>query len=98
MTDLAALWSANAVRWVDAKLTREKDFHAPAVKAVANKQTYREVEAHTGVPWAFTALTHYRETSQDFSRSIAQGVNAVLVFPKSAEVKLPSLAGVVISR
>jgi len=73
MTDLAALRSANAVRWMDAKLTREKDFHAPAMKAVANKQTYREIEAHTGVPWAFTALTHYRETSQDFSRSIAQG-------------------------
>jgi len=29
---------------------------------------------------------------------LLHAVNAVLVFPKSAEVKLPSLAGVVISR
>jgi len=73
MVDLAALRSANAARWAKARLTRGPEFEKFALKAVANNATYKEIEARTGVPWVFVAVTHYRESTQDFSKSLAQG-------------------------
>jgi len=73
MTDLAALRSANAARWAKARLTRGPEFEKYALKAVANKATYKEIEQRSGVPWVFVAVAHYRESSQDFSKSLAQG-------------------------
>jgi lysozyme family protein len=72
-TDLVALKALNIQRWNDAKLTRGPEFVAPATKAVANKSRYQSIETRTGVNWLFIAVSHYRESSQNFSRSLAQG-------------------------
>ena len=45
----------------------------PAKKAVTNKARYQAIEARTGVSWVFIAVTHYRESSQNFKMSLAQG-------------------------
>lgn len=73
MTDLATLKSANARRWANAKLLR--DFSAIARHLVAPhaKERYQAVSAKTGVPWAAIALIHERESSQDWTGSLAQG-------------------------
>lgn len=73
MTDLVALKTANAKRWAVAKLTRGPEFIPVAKRLVAAKARYQAVEARTGVPWPFIAVTHQRESSQDWSRSLAQG-------------------------
>jgi lysozyme family protein len=72
-TDLVALKALNIQRWNSAKLTRGPEFVAPATKAVANKSRYQSIETRTGVSWLFIAVSHYRESSQNFSRSLAQG-------------------------
>lgn len=71
MPDLTALTRANASRWSKAKLTR--DFTAIAKKLVGAKARYQAVEAKTGVPWWAIAVIHMRESSQSWSRSLAQG-------------------------
>jgi lysozyme family protein len=76
MADLNALTRANADRWSKAKLTREAEFTLPARVAVANKGRYLAIARAAGMPdiaWVFIAVSHYRESSQDFSRSLAQG-------------------------
>lgn len=76
MADLVALKALNSKRWAAAKLTRGPEFVKPANKAVANKATYLEIVDRCGMPtisWVFVAVTHMRESSQDFSRSLAQG-------------------------
>ncbi|HXO69812.1 MAG TPA: peptidoglycan-binding protein [Bradyrhizobium sp.] len=72
-TDLVALKALNIQRWNNAKLTRGPEFVAPATKAVANKSRYQSIETRTGVSWLFIAVSHYRESSQNFSKSLAQG-------------------------
>ncbi|MCP1850635.1 MULTISPECIES: hypothetical protein [unclassified Bradyrhizobium] len=37
------------------------------------KARYQAVEVKTGVPWAFISVAHERESSQDWSGSLAQG-------------------------
>lgn len=76
MADLNALTAANVKRWADAKLTRGPEFMKPAQKAVANKSSYLEIARRSGMPdisWVFIAASHYRESSQNFSDSLAQG-------------------------
>lgn len=76
MVDLNALTRANADRWSKAKLTREAEFTRPAKVAVANKGRYLAIARQAGMPdiaWVFIAVSHYRESSQDFSKSLAQG-------------------------
>ena len=73
MADLAALKQANAKRWANAKLTRGPEFVLVAKRLVAAKARYQAVEAKTGVPWSFIAVTHQRESSQNWERSLAQG-------------------------
>ncbi|WP_424630745.1 hypothetical protein [Bradyrhizobium sp. SYSU BS000235] len=75
MPDLALLQARNAARWHNAKLTRASEFGPVAVRLVAPpaKARYRAIEARTGVPWFFIAVAHQRESSQDWSRSLAQG-------------------------
>lgn len=73
MTDLVALKAANARRWANAKLTRGPEFTRPAQKAVANKVRYQDIERRTGVHWCFVAVSHYRESSQDFTKNLGQG-------------------------
>jgi lysozyme family protein len=73
MTDLIRLKEANIKRWATAKLTRGPEFLPVAKRLVAAKQRYLTVQARTGVPWPFIAVTHQRESSQNWARSLAQG-------------------------
>lgn len=73
MTDLNALTAANAKRWVNVRLTRSVAPIARRLVAPAAKARYQVVSAKTGVPWAVIAVIHQRESSQDWTRSLAQG-------------------------
>lgn len=75
MTDLNALKSANAKRWVSAKVTRTASFTTVAKHLAAPdaKARYLAVSAKTSVPWPFIAVAHERECSQDWTGSLAQG-------------------------
>jgi lysozyme family protein len=76
MTDLAALKSRNATRWSAARLTRGAELTKPAAKAVANKATYLSIARRARMPdiaWVFIAVSHYRESSQDFTKNLGQG-------------------------
>ncbi len=71
MVDVVTLKAANGKRWANARMTR--DFSAAAKRLVAAKTRYQAVEARTGVPWSIIAVIHERESSQNWSRSLAQG-------------------------
>lgn len=71
--DLAKLKEANIRRWNAAKLTRGPEFLPVAKRLVAAKQRYLTVAEKTGIPWPFIAVTHQRESSQNWSKSLAQG-------------------------
>lgn len=71
MPDLVALKSANERRWANARLTR--NFTGLAKALLAAKPRYQSVEAKTGVPWFVIGVIHERESSQNWSRSLAQG-------------------------
>lgn len=73
MADLVKLKDANVRRWNAAKLTRGPEFLPAAKRLVAAKSRYQAVEAKTGVPWPFIAVTHQRESSQNWNKSLAQG-------------------------
>jgi lysozyme family protein len=73
MADLVKLKADNVRRWNAAKLTRGPEFLPVAKRLVAAKQRYLTVSAKTGIPWPFIAVTHQRESSQNWSRSLAQG-------------------------
>jgi lysozyme family protein len=73
MTDLIKLKDANVRRWGAAKLTRGPEFRQFAAKAVANKARYQDVERRSGVHWVFVAVSHYRESTMDFTRQLGQG-------------------------
>lgn len=73
MSTVTGLLTANAARWKVAKLTRASEFGSVAKRLVAAKARYQAVAAKTGVPWFVIAVIHQRESSQNFSRSLAQG-------------------------
>jgi lysozyme family protein len=75
MADLIALKAANEKRWRNAKLLKPGTFTAIAKHLVSPdaKVRYQAVSAKTGVPWAFIAVAHERESSQGWSGSLAQG-------------------------
>ena len=69
----ATLAAANAARWSHATLLREAEFTTVAKRLIAAKARYAAVAERTGVPWFVIAVIHQRESSQDWSRSLAQG-------------------------
>jgi len=76
MTDLVALKAANAKRWANVRLTRGPEFIAPARRAVANKARYLAIPQRAKMPdigWVFIAVSHYRESAQDFTKNLGQG-------------------------
>ncbi|MCS3451917.1 lysozyme family protein [Bradyrhizobium elkanii] len=73
MTDLVALQAANANRWAKAKLTRNFTAVAKRLAAPEAKARYQAVSARTGVPWAFIAVAHEREASQNWNTQLGQG-------------------------
>jgi lysozyme family protein len=72
MTDLVALKAANEKRWAAAKLLKPGSFNAVAKHLVdpSAKARYRAVSAKTGVPWAFIAVAHEREASQNWNTQL----------------------------
>ena len=73
MVDLVALKAANANRWANARLTRNFSSVARHLVAPDARCRYQAVAARTGVPWAVIAVIHERESSQDWTGSLAQG-------------------------
>jgi len=73
VTDLAALKVANARRWAAARPTRNFGSIAKHLVDPAAKARYIAVSNRTEVPWWFIAVVHERESSQSWSRSLAQG-------------------------
>ena len=73
MADIAALRAANEKRWANARLTRSFTSIGRQLVSLRAKAKYQAVSARTGVPWAFIAVTHERECSQDWTGSLAQG-------------------------
>lgn len=71
MTDMINLASANARRFAAATVTR--NVSVLAHNLVGAKARYRAVEMRTGVPWFIIAVIHMRESSQNWTRSLAQG-------------------------
>lgn len=69
--DVPALRITNAKRWANVKPTR--NVVAIAKNLVVSKARYQAVEAKTGVPWYVIAVIHERESSQNWTRSLAQG-------------------------
>ncbi|MGJ5205549.1 hypothetical protein [Bradyrhizobium sp. HKCCYLR20261] len=68
MCDLKA---ENSRRWI--KTNRLRSFSSVARRLVAAKARYQAVSKVTGVPWPIIAVIHERESSQSWSRSLAQG-------------------------
>jgi lysozyme family protein len=73
MTHLVALKTANANRWASAKLTRNFSSVAKHLVTPEAKSRYQAVTARTDVPWFVIAVIHERESSQDWTGSLAQG-------------------------
>lgn len=75
MTNPVALKAANEQRWASAKVLKSATFTRIARHLVDpnSKRRYLTVSAKTGVPWAFIAVIHERECSQDWTGSLAQG-------------------------
>lgn len=73
MPSLSTLTAENIERWGRAKLTRGPEFLPVAKRLVAAKARYQDVEARTGVPWPFIAVTHERESSQNWNTQLGQG-------------------------
>lgn len=76
MTNLLALQELNAKRWSAAKLTRRTEFLKYAKVAVANKGRYISICNRSGmdeIAWVFVAVSHYRESTQNFSTNLGQG-------------------------
>ncbi len=71
MDIVKSLSRANGERWDKATLTDE--FGPAARRLVAAKARYHAIAKRTGVPWAIIAVIHERESSQNWSRSLAQG-------------------------
>lgn len=73
MANLKRLQELNTERWAKAKLTREPEFEIVSRRLVAAKARYQAVESKTNVPWFVIAVIHQRESSQNWTRSLAQG-------------------------
>lgn len=73
MTNIAALKARNDQRWAAASLTRAAEFKPVAKRLVAAKSRYQAVSGVSGVPWFVIAVIHQRESSQNWSKSLAQG-------------------------
>jgi lysozyme family protein len=75
MTDLAKLKAANQARWTACHVLPKWVTILDDVshRLVTAKPRYEDVEAKTGVPWSIIAVIHYRESSQSWTSSLAQG-------------------------
>jgi lysozyme family protein len=73
MTNIIALKALNAERWAKAKINRNFGRIPGDLVAPTAKVRYLAVSEKTGVPWPFIAVAHERESSQNWTASLAQG-------------------------
>jgi lysozyme family protein len=75
MPTFAAMSAGYRSLWAKAKVRSESQGAAEkaAKSIIANKARYQAVERKTGVPWFWIGATHYRESTFDWSKSLAQG-------------------------
>jgi lysozyme family protein len=66
-------WPLYARQWNAMYITRAATVRAAAKRLVAAKHRYVAIEKATAVPWWMVAIIHERESSQNWSRSLAQG-------------------------
>ena len=66
-------WPTYARQWDAMHITRLATVRAVAKRLHAAKDHYLKIEKATGVPWWMVAVIHERESSQNWSRSLAQG-------------------------
>lgn len=66
-------WPTYARQWDAMRVTRPATVRAVAKRLYAAKARYVKIERATGVPWWMVAVIHERESSQNWSRSLAQG-------------------------
>ena len=74
--NLIRLQELNGQRWAAAKLTRGPEFLRFAKVAVANKDCYVSICQRSNmadIAWVFVAVSHYRESTQDFTTNLGQG-------------------------
>lgn len=63
-----------SVLWREMKIDRAEDtITSVAKRLLASKARYQAVSKKTGVPWEFIAVTHQRESNQNWSASLGQG-------------------------
>jgi lysozyme family protein len=63
--------------WNSARLTRSSQADAAIGKILPNRWRYESVEAKTGVPWYFIAVTHMRESSNNFKGVLHNGEHII---------------------
>lgn len=75
VVDLERLKAENLARWNAANILPKwvHKLDQVAHRLVDSKQRYVTVQNATKVPWPFIAVTHQRESGQDWTRSLAQG-------------------------
>lgn len=56
-----------------AKAERQTQIDALAAKLIANRSRYEAVGKRLGIPWAFIAVTHNMESTQNFSKHLHNG-------------------------
>jgi lysozyme family protein len=66
-------WPTYSRQWDAMLITRVARVRAVAKRLHAAKDRYLKIEKATGVPWWMVAVIHERESSQNWSRSLAQG-------------------------
>lgn len=75
MANIPSLIAANQHRWdvMHIKPSHLADLNAIAARLIAAKDRYVEIEKATNVPWFVVAVIHWRESSENFARQLAQG-------------------------
>ncbi len=73
--EYGAKWPEYAKQWDSMKIIpgRMAGFQSDAKFAIQHKDTYKKIEAATGVPWAMVACLHRRESSANFSTYLGNG-------------------------
>lgn len=69
------MWPTYAKWWDECEIVpgRAHELAGFVKRAMARKERYQVVSEKTGVPWWMIAIIAERESTQKFSRSIAQG-------------------------
>lgn len=70
------MWPRYAKLWDEMRIKPDRVHEFEGIvrsKMLPHKAQYQEIEAATGVPWFFIALTHMRESNQNFGTYLGNG-------------------------